>query len=346
MNTTWNNNSAPNMANHNNLIRAKTYTNSSRYNRDPQVPVQPPRNAVDLPSMYFDQQNSFYQPYPHNYQHQRGMNNGQYMPFNQQQQYNSPYQTNNLGGDQGGMNPALNPYAIEFNPNQFGAPQQQQPPQHQQYSNHSSNEPIHYKDEFSTDYSNEYKAPPPRHTPHVPVLRQPSEESNPVIEIPEGAATLIMPHIYLGKFMMNRADYESKYSVAITTNSKDGGYLIIITGERAEEASLDVEKMWKEEPITTSDNITEGKHIIKVAPDRYEGVVCVPLAYYNTLLSKRNQVESKHKVRILVKLLQEHQRYRAVIRANKKQTATEATDELEELVMSTDVAAETPAAST
>ena len=42
--------------------------------------------------------------------------------------------------------------------------------------------------------------------------------------------TILMPHVYLGKFMMNRAEYESKHGVHITTNSKDGGYLIVITG--------------------------------------------------------------------------------------------------------------------
>ena len=41
-----------------------------------------------------------------------------------------------------------------------------------------------------------------------------------------------MPHVYLGKFMMNRSEFENKYGVSITTNSKDGGYLIIITGKR------------------------------------------------------------------------------------------------------------------
>ena len=30
--------------------------------------------------------------------------------------------------------------------------------------------------------------------------------------------------------MMNRAEFESKFGVSLTTNSKDGGYLIIITG--------------------------------------------------------------------------------------------------------------------
>jgi len=339
MNTTWNTNAIPNMADHNNLIRAKTYTNSSRYNRqEPQVPVPPPRNAVDLSSMYYEQPSNFYQPY-HNFQafnnpnmfnnSTEQMNNGQYMPFNQQP-YSNQYQNNARGGDESGMNPSLNPYATEFNPFSPNQPKQQ----HAQ----------HYKEEFSTDYSNEYRAPV-RHAAPIPI-RQASEESNPVIDIPEGAVTLTMPQIYLGKFMMNRTEYESKYSVNITTNSKDGGYLIIITGERAAEAGADVEKMWKEEPITSCENITEGKHIIKVAPDRYEGVVCVPLEYYNILLAKRNQVESKHKVRILVVPIKDHNRYRAVIRANKKQTATEAADDLETLVMSSDPAAPAEPAST
>ena len=40
--------------------------------------------------------------------------------------------------------------------------------------------------------------------------------------------------------------------------------MISWSGEKAEEASREVEMMWKEEPITSSDNITEGKHVIKV----------------------------------------------------------------------------------
>ena len=66
--------------------------------------------------------------------------------------------------------------------------------------------------------------PPPR-IPTFPVI-----DYSPSLQIPEGAVTLIMPHVYLGKFMMNRAEFESKYGVRLTTNSKDGGYLIIITG--------------------------------------------------------------------------------------------------------------------
>lgn len=234
----------------------------------------------------------------------------------------------------------LNPYATEFNPFPTGTGNSTSNHRNP-YTTSNSTEPAHYKDEFSTEYSNEYKTTS-RHANNndtvTMVPRQHSEESNPVIEVPEGAVTLTMPHVYLGKFMMNRAEYESKYGVAITTNSKDGGYLIIITGEKPEEAGKEVEMMWNEEPITSSDNITEGKHVIKVAPDRYEGVVCVPTEYYQALLDKRNTVESKHKVRILIKQLQAHNRYRAVIRANKKETAKEAADDLETLIMSSEPA--------
>ena len=41
---------------------------------------------------------------------------------------------------------------------------------------------------------------------------------------------LKMPQVYLGKFIMNMKDYQDKYGVSMTTNSRDGGYLIIITG--------------------------------------------------------------------------------------------------------------------
>ncbi|XP_063681740.1 uncharacterized protein LOC134816706 isoform X2 [Bolinopsis microptera] len=374
MNTTWNSNGMPAMQEHGNATRAKTYTNSGRYNRS----VDQPRgadmsggggrgggggagggggggthNQVDLQSMYYDQ-NSFYQPYPttghfnqfsspnmsNNFQSE-SMNNGQYMPNNYQnaaqQQYSNQYQN-----QEGMMN--LNPYATEFNP----VPAQQNNTYNNRYNNNQPSEPTHYKDEFSTEYSHDYKTVNRHpHNSHPVPIRQESEDSVIEVHVPEGAVTLLMPHVYLGKFMMNRSEFEKKYGVSLTTNSKDGGYLIIIIGEKAEEASKEVEMMWKEEPITSSDNITEGKHVIKVAPDRYEGVVCVPTEHYQALLAKRNTVESKHKVRILIKQLQAHNCYRAVIRAGKKTTAGEAADDLETLVMSpepAEAAAPPPAA--
>lgn len=346
MNTTWNSNGMPAMQEHGNVTRAKTYTNSGRYNRGGGEQQRTNMSGgggghnVDLNSMYYDQ-NSFYQPYPgaqpgfnHQYNNpnmfsnSESMNNGQYMPYNNQTQPQQPY-SNNYQNNEGIMN--LNPYATEFNP--FHAANNA--PNNRSYQSSEAT----YKEEFSTEYNNDYKSAT-RHqgNNHAVPVRQESEESNPVIEIPEGAVTLTMPHVYLGKFMMNRSEFEGKYGVSITTNSKDGGYLIIITGERAEEASKEVEMMWKEEPITSSENITEGKHVIKVAPDRYEGVVCVPTEKYQVLLAKRNDVESKHKVRILIKQLQAHNCYRAVIRAGKKTTASEAADDLETLVMSSDPA--------
>lgn len=348
MNTTWNTNGMPGMQEHGNVTRAKTYTNSGRYNRgmdQQRGNMSASHNQVDLQSMYYDQ-NSFYPPYhgstghygqfnsPGMFNNSETMNNGQYMPYsNQTQQPQQPPLSNNYQNNDGMMH--LNPYATEFNPYPVVNNSSNR-------SSHNHSEP-HYKEEFSTEYNHDYKSvsrhPPNNH--HAVPIRQESEESNPVIEIPEGAVTLTMPHVYLGKFMMNRSEFENKYGVSITTNSKDGGYLIIITGEKAEEASREVEMMWKEEPITSSDNITEGKHVIKVAPDRYEGVVCVPTDRYQTLLAKRNAVESKHKVRILIKQLQAHNCYRAVIRAGKKTTAGEAADELETLVMSTETAEST-----
>lgn len=342
----------PAMQEHGNVTRAKTYTNSGRYNRSgdqQRSNMSGGHNQVDLNSMYYEQ-NSFYQPYPASghynqfnspnmYNNSESMNNGQYMPYNSQnQQQQQQSYSNNYQNNEGMMN--LNPYATEFNP--F-------PAVNNTSNNRSSyNQPSepHYKEEFTTEYSNDHKFMS-RHQPnnHPVPIRQESEDSNPVIEVPEGAVTLTMPHVYLGKFMMNRSEFEKKYGVSITTNSKDGGYLIIITGDKAEEASQEVEMMWKEEPITSSDNITEGKHVIKVAPDRYEGVVCVPTEYYQQLLAKRNAVESKHKVRILIKQLQAHNCYRAVIRAGKKTTAGEAADELETLVMSSDTAESTPPSS-
>jgi len=347
MNTTWNSNGMPAMQEHGNVTRAKTYTNSGRYNRggEQQRANMSGGHNVDLNSMYYDQ-SSFYQPYPGSgpfnqfnspnmFNNSESMNNGQYMPYNSQTQQQQPPFSNNYQNNEGMMN--LNPYATEFNP--FHATNNTS-------NNRSSfnNQPSEstYKEEFSTEYNNDYKSAS-RHqgNNHSVPVRQESEDSNPVIEIPEGAVTLTMPHVYLGKFMMNRSEFEGKYGVSITTNSKDGGYLIIITGDRADEASKEVEMMWKEEPITSSDNITEGKHVIKVAPDRYEGVVCVPTEYYQALLAKRNTVESKHKVRILIKQLQAHNCYRAVIRAGKKTTASEAADDLETLVMSSDPAEST-----
>ena len=41
-------------------------------------------------------------------------------------------------------------------------------------------------------------------------------------------------------------------------------------------------------------------------------------------------------MRILVKFLPDHSRYRATIRANKKELATEASDDLEALIMEPD----------
>lgn len=353
MSTTWNstpnncsNPGAQGMPEHaGNQLRAKTYTNSNRYNRggsnhqggqdQEQAPM--PHNPVDLPSMYYDQNNNFYQPpppqqpnfggsnpYQQPYTNPGNMfnNSEQYMAYNQQA-YNNHYQNT----DQGMMN--LNPYAHEFNPY---PPVNNAPNHHQQYKNNTS-APPHYKEEFATDYS-EYKLP--SHTPHsAPPPRAYIEEASPVIEIPEGAVTLTMPHVYLGKFMMNRAEFESKYGVSLTTNSKDGGYLIIITGEKAVEAGKEVEMMWNE-PITNSEEITEGKHVIKVAPDRYEGVLCIPTESYQKLIDRRNAVESKYKVRILVKHLPSHNCYRVIIRAGKKDTASEATDELETLIISSD----------
>jgi len=357
MSTTWN--STPNCTNpgapsmpgndHGNQLRAKTYTNSNRYNRGGSnhqggmEPEHPPtsmsQNPVDLPSMYYDQNNNFYPPPPQQpsyggnsayqapYSNPNMFNNSdncQYMAFNQHQQpYNNQYQST----EQGMMN-NLNPYAHEFSP--YPVNNVPNHHHHHQYKNNSS-APTHYKEEFSSDYS-EYKIP--AHTPHsAPPPRPYIEEVSPVIEIPEGAVTLIMPHVYLGKFMMNRAEFESKYGVRLTTNSKDGGYLIIITGEKAAEAAKEVEMMWNE-PITNSDEITEGKHVIKVAPDRYEGVLCIPTESYQKLIDRRNAVESKHKVRILLKHLPAHNCYRVIIRAAKRDTALEATDELETSVIS------------
>lgn len=348
MNTTWNSNGMPAMQEHGNVTRAKTYTNSGRYSRNvdqQRTNMSGGHNQVDLQSMYYDQ-SSFYQPYPGSgpfnqfnspnmFSNSESMNNGQYMPYNnqsQQQQQQPPF-SNNYQNNEGMMN--LNPYATEFNPFPINSSN------NRTSFNNQPSEPT-YKEEFTTEYSTDYKSVSRHPANNHPVpLRQESEDSNPVIEVPDGAVTLTMPHVYLGKFMMNRSEFEKKYGVSITTNSKDGGYLIIITGEKAEEASQEVEMMWKEEPITSSDNITEGKHVIKVAPDRYEGVVCVPTEYYQALLAKRNAVESKHKVRILIKQLQAHNCYRAVIRAGKKTTAGEAADELETSVMSSDPAEST-----
>ena len=48
--------------------------------------------------------------------------------------------------------------------------------------------------------------------------------------------------------------------------------------------------------INTKLKFTSVHILFQVAPDRYEGVVCVPTDRYQTLLAKRNAVESKHKV--------------------------------------------------
>jgi hypothetical protein len=295
----------------------------------------PPANPVDLQSMYFDQSQSPYYgspsfaapqvtpfaspPYPNSYSN---MSNGQYLPYSQQPP-NFQYQNSDPSGLRN-----LNPYACEFNPNQFGAPPAA-PPQSVRQSNPYMNNNDHgnYKE---TDYKQRSAEPAPYAKRHI------SDDDNTPIEIPDGAITLTMPHVYLGLFIKSRSEYEDKYDVSITTNSKDGGYLIIITGDRASEAAKEMELIWNDEPITSSENIVEGKHVIKVAPDRFEGVVCVPAEYHQILLDKRNEVESKHKVRILTKHLPDVSRYRAVIRAPKKSIANDAADDLETLVLSED----------
>jgi len=236
----------------------------------------------------------------------------------------------------------LNPYANEFNP-VFNAPQNNNhnhyangppsyaPPQYQNH--HQQHHQQHHQGRGGVRHYKEPREQQPNRRSYAVQIEAPDE---PTSEIPEGATTVNMPHIYLGKFMMSRADFEKEHGVVITTRSQDGGYLIIIVGDKAAEAGAELEKMWNEEPIRSSDDITEGKVIIKVAPDRWEGVVCFPMEHYAKLLAKRNEVETKHKVRILVKFLPDHSRYRATIRANKKELATEAADDLETLIMAPD----------
>lgn len=231
----------------------------------------------------------------------------------------------------------LNPYANEFNP-VFNAPQNNHnhyangPPSYAppQYQNHHQQ---HHQQQHHPRGQYKEREQQPNRRSYAVQIEAPEE---PTSEIPEGATTVNMPHIYLGKFMMSRGDFETEHGVTITTKSQDGGYLIIIVGEKAAEAGAELEKMWNEEPIRSSDDIIEGKVIIKVAPDRWEGVVCFPMEHYAKLLAKRNEVETKHKVRILVKFLPDHSRYRATIRANKKELATEASDDLEALIMEPD----------
>eukprot|EP00116_Pleurobrachia_bachei_P016722 sb/3476984/ len=87
--------------------------------------------------------------------------------------------------------------------------------------------------------------------------------------------------------------------------------------------------------LTPDDLSNPISDLSQVAPDRYEGVVCIPSEHSQILLDKRNTVETTHKVRILIKQLHDCGVYRAVIRANKKQTASDAADDLENIVLTT-----------